>query len=81
MYISLRNLQLFYHEFEIQNLAMHRIVHGLDQINWPIVLRMIKYIFQSSKINIRIFSKQRVVELDKQEIISEHHTAVIQILI
>jgi len=37
---------------------------------------MIKYIFQDSGINIQIFSKQDVVELDKRQIISEHHLAV-----
>jgi len=37
---------------------------------------MIKYIIQNAEINIQIFSRQSVVELDKQQIISEHHLAV-----
>lgn len=76
MYNSLRNLRLFCQEFEIQNLAMPKIGCGLDQLDWPTVLRMIRYIFHKSEINIQIFSKQSVAELDKQQIISEHHMAV-----
>ncbi|KAL4122764.1 hypothetical protein QTP88_015039 [Uroleucon formosanum] len=77
MYISLRNLRLFCQEFEIKNLAMPKIGCGLDQLDWPTELRMIKYIFQDSEINIQIFSKQSVTKLDKQQIISEHHLAVL----
>jgi len=75
-YISLRNLRLFCQGFEIQNLAMPKIGSGLDQLDWPTVLRMTKYIFKNSEINIQIFSKQCVFELDKQKIISEHQLAV-----
>jgi len=56
---------------------MPKIGCGLDQLDWPTVLRMIKYIFQNSEINIQIFSKQSVSALDKQQIISEHHSAVL----
>jgi len=55
---------------------MPRIDCGLEQLDWTTVLRMIKYIFQNSKINIQIFSKNSVVEIDKQQITSEHHAVV-----
>jgi len=77
IYKTLINLKQFCREHKLQNIALPRIACGLDQLEWPTVLNMIRYIYQNSGIQIQVYANQDRDIIDKQQIIKEHHSSIL----
>lgn len=75
---TLMNLKILCEQNNESHLAFPRIACGLDQLHWPKILDMIKYVFHDSEINITIFrlpdkQKQRMVySINEEELTFEY---------
>lgn len=74
VYKTLKNLVQLCKTLEINKLAIPHLGSGCDGLNWHEVKTMVKFLFNNTDINIKIYSKSELTEAEKQQIITEHHT-------
>lgn len=75
IFLTLTNLKQFCMNQGIMNLALPKIACGLDELQWPEIRTMLRYIFKNSKIKILIFINDEYSEEEKLRIIGEFHNS------
>lgn len=75
LFLTLTNLKHFCIKENITKLAMPKIACGLDELQWPEVRTMIRYVFRKTQVQILIFIDNEYSKEEKLKIIEEFHNA------
>lgn len=73
LFNCLRKLKTICEENEIIKLACPRLACGLDELQWEVVHKMLRFIFKDSSIYVTVYSKVELTEDEKLKLISEFH--------
>ncbi|KAL4092465.1 hypothetical protein QTP88_026966 [Uroleucon formosanum] len=77
LYIHHGNRYILY-MLNIVELAVPHIGSGLDQLDWSDVRPMIRFVFKETTIKIHIYSLTELKHAEKQKIIAEHHSSLLE---
>ncbi|XP_025420891.1 O-acetyl-ADP-ribose deacetylase 1-like, partial [Sipha flava] len=73
VFLALTNLKHYCISENITRLAMPKIACGLDELQWPEVRTMMRYIFRNTQVQKLIFTDNKYSKEEKLKIIEEFH--------
>ncbi|KAL4136005.1 hypothetical protein QTP88_007579 [Uroleucon formosanum] len=75
LFLTIQNLRAICIELNIKKLAIPRIGSGSDQLDWPTIRIMVRFIFKETGIEIRVYPQTELKDSEKQQVLAEHHSS------
>jgi len=75
LFLTIQNLKAICTELGIEKLAIPRIGSGSDQLDWPTVRTMVRFLFKETNIEIRVYPQTELKDSEKQQVLAEHHSS------
>ncbi|KAL4082984.1 hypothetical protein QTP88_028314 [Uroleucon formosanum] len=75
LFLTIQNLRAICIELNIKKLAIPRIGSGSDQLDWPTVRIMVRFIFKETDIEIRVYPQTELKDSEKKQVLAEHHSS------